>query len=139
MRTLVVACDGASRGNPGPAGIGVHISTEDGRTVAEVAEGIGETTNNVAEYKAVIRGLQRAAELGATDVVLRSDSKLLVEQLLGRYRVRTAHLVPLHAEVQGLAGGFASLRVEHVPRERNESADRLANRGVDEWLARRRY
>lgn len=134
---LIVSCDGAARGNPGPAGIGVQIVTTDGRVVAEIAEGLGETTNNVAEYTAAIRGLQRAAELGASRVLLRSDSKLLIEQLAGRYRVRAAHLRDLHRAVMDQAVAFQELRLEHVPRERNREADRLANAGVDAWLADR--
>jgi len=137
-RALTVACDGASRGNPGPAGIGVQITDEDGSVVAEIAEGLGETTNNVAEYTAVIEGLARAAELGGTDVLVRSDSQLLVNQLSGRYRVKTAHLVPLHEQVRAQARRFERIRFEHVPRERNREADRLANEGVDAWLAARR-
>lgn len=134
---LIVSCDGAARGNPGPAGIGVQITAGDGAVVAELAEGLGETTNNVAEYTAAIRGLQRAAELGASRVLLRSDSKLLIEQLAGRYRVKAAHLRDLHRAVLDLAVGFQELRFEHVPRERNREADRLANAGVDAWLAGR--
>ena len=97
--------------------------------LAEVAEGLGETTNNVAEYTAVILGLERARELGATDVVLRSDSLLLINQLTGRYRVRTPHLQPLHRRVRELAAGFEAIEFEHVRRERNTEADRLANAG----------
>ena len=132
---LIVACDGAARGNPGPAGIGVHISAEDGSLVAEIARGIGEATNNVAEYTAVIEGLSLAQELGARTVTLRSDSQLLVNQLTGRYRVKTPHLQPLHRRARGLAAGFERISFEHVPRERNREADRLANEGVDRWLA----
>jgi ribonuclease HI len=132
-----VSCDGAARGNPGPAGIGVSITDRAGRVVDEIAEGIGETTNNVAEYTAAIRGLQRAAELGASRVLLRSDSKLLIEQLSGRYQVRAAHLRDLHREATGEAVGFDEVRFEHVRRELNQEADRLANRGVDAWLAER--
>ncbi len=132
---LIVACDGAARGNPGPAGIGVRITDAHGRVLAEIAEGIGEATNNVAEYTAAIRGLERAGELGASEVLLRSDSRLLVEQLAGRYKVRSASLRILHRRVRDLAAGFDRVRYEHVPRERNVDADRLANRGVDAWLA----
>jgi ribonuclease H / adenosylcobalamin/alpha-ribazole phosphatase len=132
---LIVACDGAARGNPGPAGIGVHISTPDDETVAEIARGIGIATNNVAEYSAAIEGLTRAAELGATDVLLRSDSRLLVEQLAGRFRVKNPTLQRLHAEVRTLARGFRGVEYRHVPREQNKEADRLANVGVDAWLA----
>lgn len=133
---LVVYTDGASRGNPGPSGAGALVATPDGEVLAEVAEGLGETTNNVAEYTAAIRGLEKAAELGAREVLLRTDSQLLVNQLLGRYRVRTPHLQPLHRKLRELAATFDNVTFEHVPRERNADADRLANRGVDAWLAR---
>ena len=132
---LILHCDGAARGNPGPAGVGVHIADEDGTTVAEIAEGIGEATNNVAEYTAAIRGLERARELGATEVHLRSDSKLLVEQMAGRWKIKNKNLMRLHREVRALAEGFERVTYEHVPRERNVEADRLANEGVDTWLA----
>jgi probable phosphoglycerate mutase len=132
---LTVACDGASRGNPGPAGIGVVITDAAGEVVAEIAEGIGVATNNVAEYRAAIRGLERATELGAARVLLRSDSRLLVEQLAGRFKVKNAALRDLHAQARSLAAGLEEVRYEHVPRERNAHADRLANRGVDGWLA----
>ncbi len=132
---LTVACDGAARGNPGPAGVGVHITDPDGKVVAEIARGIGVATNNVAEYTAAIEGLTRALELGARDVLVRSDSRLLVEQLSGRFKVKNPTLQRLHAQVRTIARGFERVRYEHVPRERNAEADRLANRGVDEWLA----
>jgi ribonuclease H / adenosylcobalamin/alpha-ribazole phosphatase len=132
---LIVECDGASRGNPGPAAVGVRIIDTDGEVLAEIAEGIGVATNNVAEYTAAIRGLERARELGAQEVLVRSDSRLLVEQLAGRFKVKNPTLQRLHAEASSLAAGFARIRYEHVPRERNTEADRLANRGVDEWLA----
>ena len=107
----------------------------DGKVVAEVAEGIGVATNNVAEYTAAIRGLERARELGATRVLLRSDSRLLIEQLAGRWKVKNATLQVLHHEARSLIKGFEEVRFEHVRRERNVQADALANRGVDEWLA----
>ncbi len=132
---MVVACDGAARGNPGPAGIGVVIVKLDGEVIARIADGIGETTNNVAEYTAAIEGLKRARELGATDVLLRSDSHLLIEQLSGRYKVKAAHLRPLHAAALAEARKFPRIKFEHVRRERNKEADRLANQGVDAWLA----
>jgi len=134
---VIVACDGASRGNPGPAGAGAQITDPDGVVLAEVTEGLGEATNNVAEYTAVIRGLERALELGAGSVLLRSDSQLLINQLTGRYRVKSPHLQPLYRRVRELAAGFDSIEYEHVRRERNTEADRLANQGVDEWLAAR--
>jgi ribonuclease HI len=135
MTHLIVYCDGAARGNPGPAGAGALLIAADGTVVDEIARGLGETTNNVAEYTAAILGLERASELGADEVTLRSDSQLLVNQLTGRYRVRTEHLVPLHRRVRDLAQRFSRVRFEHIPRERNGEADRLANEGVDAWLA----
>jgi ribonuclease HI len=132
---VIVACDGASRGNPGPAGIGVQIATGDGSVLAEIARGIGEATNNVAEYTAVIEGLERAQELGARAVTLRSDSQLLINQLTGRYRVKSEHLEPLHRRALSIAAGFPRISFEHVPRDENSEADRLANEGVDRWLA----
>ncbi|MFL5736499.1 MAG: ribonuclease HI family protein [Actinomycetota bacterium] len=133
-RSLIVSTDGASRGNPGPAGYGVSIAGPDGTVLEELARGIGVTTNNVAEYTAALEGLRKAAELGADEVLLRSDSRLLVEQLSGRYRVKNPTLQRLHAEVRSIAKGFRRVRYEHVRREFNKEADRLANLGVDEWL-----
>jgi ribonuclease HI len=135
MTHLIVSCDGAARGNPGPAGAGAQLTTPEGVVVGEIARGLGEATNNVAEYTAAILGLERAAELGADEVTLRSDSQLLVNKLTGRYRVRTDHLVPLHRRLRELARGFRTVRFEHVPRALNTEADRLANQGVDDWLA----
>jgi ribonuclease HI len=132
---VIVSCDGASRGNPGPAGIGVQITDDDGVVLAEIARGIGETTNNVAEYTAVIEGLARAGELGVAIVTIRSDSQLLINQLTGRYRVKSAHLEPLHRRVRSISAGFERVSFEHVRREQNQEADRLANEGVDRWLA----
>lgn len=133
-----MSCDGAARGNPGPAGIGVVVATPAGDVLATIAEGLGETTNNVAEYTAAREGLRRAAELGASRVHLRSDSQLLVEQLSGRYKVKASHLRPLYADVMAELARFDAVHLEHVPRERNREADRLANQGVDDWLATRR-
>jgi ribonuclease HI len=110
------------------------VSDERGRAVAEVAEGIGVATNNVAEYRAAIEGLRIAAERGARAVVLRSDSRLLVEQLSGRFRVKAPTLQRLHEEARGLLARFERVKVEHVPREFNTEADRLANQGIDAWL-----
>jgi len=132
---VIVETDGAARNNPGPAGIGAVVRTPDGEVLGEIAEGLGETTNNVAEYTAVIRGLEEAKRLGAHEVLLRSDSQLLINQLTGRYRVKAPHLQPLHRRVRALLAAFAKVDLEHVPRERNVEADRLANLGVDRWLA----
>jgi ribonuclease H / adenosylcobalamin/alpha-ribazole phosphatase len=113
----------------------VVITREDGTPLDRIGGGIGVATNNVAEYRAVIAGLSRAAELGATEVLLRSDSRLLVEQLSGRFRVKNPTLQRLHTEARALVSGFRRVRIEHVPRELNKEADRAANEGVDEWLA----
>lgn len=108
-----------------------------GRVLAEIAEGLGETTNNVAEYTAAIRGLSRAKELGATEVTLKSDSQLLIKQLTGEYRVKTPHIRELFDQVLAETRRFSRVRFEHVRREKNQHADRLANLGVDTWLASR--
>ncbi|HWO71861.1 MAG TPA: ribonuclease HI family protein, partial [Actinomycetota bacterium] len=120
---------------PGPAGIGVVVTGPDGRVLARRGRGIGVATNNVAEYRAAIEGLRLARSLGASRVLLRSDSHLLVQQLTGRWRVKDPTLARLHGEAMGLARGFEAVSFEHVPRELNREADRLANRGVDAWLA----
>jgi ribonuclease HI len=114
------------------------VTTENGDVLATIAEGLGETTNNVAEYTAAREGLRKAADLGARRVHLRSDSQLLIEQLSGRYKVKAAHLRPLFAAVKAELAGFDEVRLQHVPREQNKVADRLANEGVDDWLAGRR-
>jgi ribonuclease HI len=124
--------DGASRGNPGEAGFGVHVTGPDGSEVAALFGYLGKATNNVAEYQALIHGLRFALARGAAAVEVFSDSELLVRQLEGRYRVKNAGLQPLHREAQGLLARFAKARVAHVPRERNREADALANRAVDE-------
>ena len=128
---VVVNADGGARGNPGPAGIGAVVRDARGRVLGEVAEGIGETTNNDAEYRAVIAGLERARALGARRVRVLADSQLVVAQLNGAWKVRQAHLRPLWTEARRLAAGFERVTFEHVPRERNRAADALANRAMD--------
>ena len=128
---LIVCTDGGARGNPGPAAIGVSICNTDGDEVDAVAQTIGEATNNVAEYTAVIVGLRRAAELGARAVEVRSDSMLLVEQLNGRYKVRKDHLKLLVADARAAASAFEQVRFVHVRREQNTRADALVNEALD--------
>jgi probable phosphoglycerate mutase len=128
---LLVWTDGGARGNPGPAGIGAVVTRPDGTVLAEVAEGIGWATNNVAEYRAVIAGLERARALGARRVRVRADSLLLVQQLRGVWKVKNAGLQPLWDEAARLARGFDRAVFEHVPRGRNRAADALANRAMD--------
>ena len=124
--------DGASRGNPGEAGFGIHVTTPEGAELAQLYGYLGPASNNVAEYQALLHGLRFALAKGAASVEVFSDSELLVRQLEGRYRVKNAGLVPLHREAQSLLARFAKARVAHVPRERNREADALANRAVDE-------
>jgi ribonuclease HI len=132
---VIVHSDGAARGNPGPAGIGAVVTSPEGDVLAEVAEGIGVATNNVAEYRAAIEGLRAARDLGAQAVTLRADSRLLIEQLAGRFRVKNPTLQRLHQEARSILKEFGEVKLEHVPRAFNAAADALANRGVDEWLA----
>ena len=129
---VVVWTDGGARGNPGPAGYGAVVTTPGGQVLAEVAEGIGWATNNVAEYRGVIAGLQRAAALGARRVRVRADSLLVVNQQKGLWKVKNADLRPLSEETKRLARGFDRVVWEHVPRERNRRADALANRAMDD-------
>jgi ribonuclease HI len=124
--------DGASRGNPGEAGFGVHVTDPEGSEVAALYGYLGRATNNVAEYQALLHGLRFALDRGAARVEVYSDSELLVRQIEGRYRVKNAGLVPLHREARGLLARFERARVAHVPRERNREADALANQAVDE-------
>lgn len=132
---VVVNTDGGARGNPGPAAIGAVIATSRGRVLAELSEVLGVATNNVAEYTAVLRALERAAELGARRVLLRSDSLLLIEQLNGRWRVKNPTLQVLHQKVREVARAFDAVSYEHVPRGRNVAADALVNRALDAWVA----
>ena len=132
--SVIVSCDGAARSNPGPAGIGVVVATEGGEVLEELGEGIGPATNNVAEYRAAITGLQLAAKHGATRVHLRSDSRLMIEQLAGRWKVKNPTLQRLHQEARKEMREFEKVTLQHVRRELNTEADRLANQGVDAWL-----
>jgi len=129
MRTKV-EFDGASRGNPGPAGIGYRVLPDD-RGV-EGYDYIGEATNNEAEYRALIRGLEAALERGYTDVVAEGDSELVVRQVRGQYNVGAENLVPLYEEVRDLVPQFDSFEIRHVKRSKNEGADDLANEALDD-------
>lgn len=129
---VIVEADGGSRGNPGPAGYGAVVWTSDrARVLAERKEGIGRATNNVAEYRGLIAGLEAAAEVGATDVVAQLDSKLVVEQMSGRWRVKHPDLIPLRERALGLARAFDSVAYSWIPRAENAHADRLANEAMD--------
>ena len=127
----VVYSDGASRGNPGPASMGAVVIDPGGKVVHEISEKLGVTTNNVAEYRGLIAGLEAALALGARRVEVRMDSELLVRQAIGRYRVKNPGLVPLHNRVVGLRSRFDEVVFRHVPRAQNQHADALANRALD--------
>ncbi|MDR5683035.1 MAG: ribonuclease HI family protein [Armatimonadota bacterium] len=128
---VIVRPDGASRGNPGPAAIGVVIEDGQGAVLREISEAIGPATNNVAEYRALLRGLEEAAALGATEVEIRTDSQLVANQLRGTYRVRSPVLAGLHEAARRILARFRHTEVRPVPREENARADRLANRALD--------
>jgi len=129
---VIVEADGGSRGNPGPAGYGSVVWTADHSTVlAESKQAIGRATNNVAEYRGLITGLAEAANLGATEVAVSMDSKLVVEQMSGRWQVKHPELAQLHAQARALASRFDRVSYSWVPRERNSHADRLANEAMD--------
>ena len=125
-------CDGAARGNPGPAAIGYVLYGPDGAVIEELGGAIGDATNNVAEYQAVIAGLEAARRHGVQRLEVRLDSLLLVRQVSGEYRVKAAHLKPLRRKVAELLAGFESAGVAHVPRADNARADALANAALDE-------
>jgi ribonuclease HI len=123
--------DGGARGNPGPAAFGYVLEAADGTVLAAHGEAIGVATNNVAEYRALVAGLARAAELGVDEVDVVSDSELLVKQMRGEYKVKNAALRALWDEAQHLAAGLGKVTFEAVRREHNELADRLVNEALD--------
>ncbi|MXZ12246.1 MAG: ribonuclease HI family protein [Gemmatimonadetes bacterium] len=129
MTELTLFIDGASRGNPGHAGIGIRIEAG-GEVLKEYCEYIGCTTNNVAEYRALIKGLEIAAEFKANQVIIFSDSELVVRQMNGTYKVKSGGLLPLYQTAQMLSGTFDGFRIKHVRRDQNKEADRLANQGI---------
>lgn len=128
---LTIEFDGGARGNPGPAGIGVVVRAADGTPLVTLGKFLGRATNNVAEYRALITGLEEARKLGARRLKIRGDSELIVKQMRGEYRVRNADLRELHDRAQALLGHFESADISHNLREKNKLADRLANRAMD--------
>lgn len=128
---LIVNVDGGARGNPGPAAIGVVVRHASGEVLEERGERIGTATNNVAEYRALLLGIGRAVELGATELELIGDSELIVRQVNGEYKVKDATLRELHGEVQRALRPFESWSIRHVRREQNAEADRLVNQVLD--------
>jgi ribonuclease HI len=129
--TLTVEFDGGSRGNPGPGGIGFVVRAADGTPLITVGRFIGVCTNNVAEYKALIGGLEAARALGAKKIAVRGDSELIIKQMRGEYRVKHPDLKPLHASAERLMGQFEHASISHTLRHKNELADKLANLAMD--------
>jgi ribonuclease HI len=128
---LHIHIDGGSRGNPGDAGFGVHVTTPEGETVAGLYGYLGRATNNVAEYQALLHALRYALAQGAREVRLFSDSELVVRQMSGAYKVKHPDMIPLHREARSLWSRFEKATLTHVRREQNKEADRLANEALD--------
>ena len=128
---LVVNVDGGARGNPGPAAIAAVVQGSGGEVLEERGERIGEATNNVAEYRALLLGIERAAALGARELELVGDSELVVKQVKGEYKVKNAGMRDLHGQVRRALQGFESWSIRHVRREQNAEADRLVNEALD--------
>ncbi|HEX8690485.1 MAG TPA: reverse transcriptase-like protein, partial [Solirubrobacterales bacterium] len=131
MEKLIVNVDGGARGNPGPAAVGAVVRGADGEVLEERGERIGVATNNVAEYRALLLGIERASALGAAELELLGDSELVVRQVRGEYKVKDANLRQLHAEVKRALSDFECWSIRHVPRAENAEADRLVNRVLD--------
>lgn len=131
MKKVIIYTDGASRGNPGEAGIGVVVTDDDGKKLVEVSKYLGHETNNVAEYYALIKGLQEGIELGAQEAEVFLDSELVVKQVKGEYRVKNEVLKLLFERVKRILQEYESITVKHVPREKNRDADKLANKAID--------
>ncbi|MEA3366562.1 MAG: ribonuclease HI family protein [Planctomycetota bacterium] len=130
-RHLLVYVDGASSGNPGPCGAACVVKTPDGETVLDRARAFGPATNNVAEYQALLLGLETAAQLRPRRLTIRSDSQLLVRQLAGRYKVRSPGLKPLHRQALRMLEPFETVEIEHIGREMNKEADALARKALE--------
>jgi len=126
-----IFCDGASRGNPGPASAGAVLLGEGGKVLAEISERLGIATNNEAEYAALILALRKARELGLKEVAVKADSQLVIRQLTGQYKVKHPEMKKRHAEAMALLKGFSGWSAVHVPREENTVADSLANAALD--------
>ena len=130
-KKLIIYTDGGARGNPGPAGIGAVIYDEQGDMVAEISEYIGETTNNQAEYRAVVAAIKKAGELKADELTFYLDSELVVKQLNREYKVKNKELAPLFVRIYNAVLSFKKVKFIHIPREKNQAADKLANQAMD--------
>jgi ribonuclease HI len=131
IKRVIIYADGASRGNPGPAAIGVTIKDKRGKLITLISQRIGRATNNQAEYKAIIVALEHAITLGANQVEIHSDSELVVRQINGEYRVKKATLKPLYQQVKRLQSQLKSFTITHIPRQQNIEADNLANNALN--------
>lgn len=133
-QVAVIYTDGACSGNPGPGGIGIVICRENGEVLREISAPIGRTTNNLAEYQALVTGLKEGLVMGCTGVVVYTDSQLMAHQINGLYKVKDQRIWPRYQEARALLSQFRSARVQYVPRERNARADRLARVGAQTAL-----
>ncbi len=133
-KKLWLSTDGGARGNPGPAGLGLVIKDENGNLLLEHGQYLGETTNNVAEYSALIEALKLAQGMSATEVDISMDSELIVKQMLGEYKIKQPHLQQLASQVKVLLRGFDAYQFKHILREYNKEADRMVNKAIDEAL-----
>lgn len=131
MNKIIIFSDGGARGNPGPAGIGAVLYDENKKIVAEISQYLGETTNNQAEYKALIAALKEAKRLKAEELTCYLDSELVVKQLNREYKIKNKDLAPLFLEVYNLSLSFKKISFIHIPREKNTVADSLANKAMD--------
>ena len=130
-KTFFLYADGGSRGNPGPAGIGAVILDAKKKKVKEVFKYIGETTNNIAEYSALIAGLEEVKSLGGDEVTVNLDSELVVKQINGEYRVKNAEIKPLFEKAIGALKNFKSFEIRHIDRSKNKEADKLVNKAIN--------
>ncbi|OGO00868.1 MAG: hypothetical protein A2Y58_01355 [Chloroflexi bacterium RBG_13_51_52] len=128
---VIIYTDGAARGNPGPAAIGVILKDEKGSVIATISRRLAPTTNNQAEYRAIIAGLEKAVELGLKNVSVKSDSELVVKQINGQFKIKNTALRPCYQKVVQLTGSLESFSISYIPREQNSAADALANKALD--------
>lgn len=133
MRQIEIFIDGASRGNPGPSGIGVVIC-KDGETVKNISSFIGETTNNVAEYTALIYGLKEALSLGAESIKVNTDSQLLQRQINKIYKIKSKSILQAYNQASQLKSAFKDFHINYIPRENNRGADKLANKAIEQAI-----
>ena len=130
-KRVEIYIDGGSRGNPGPAGIGVVILDERGKKIKDIAKYIGETTNNIAEYNALLYGLEEALIIRADEILINMDSELVAKQLSGDYRVKDSNIKPLFERALNMLKSFKGFEIKHIKREKNKEADKLLNKAIN--------